>query len=170
MSATDEELHWADGQGVDHVTWGLIDFSISLLIFFWSNVLLDLYISWGGRYGMRSGKDGAGGGGAGEAPIDLEEYERLELRESTEGGPRTPQTPARAGNNNNNDNSPAQPLGIKTIMRNGAKTSGHANGNGHANGYANGHVNGFGEERQEQQHVLFNEEEDVDPFDDARQK
>lgn len=51
MSATDEELRWADSKGVDSITWGLIDFSISLAIFFWSNVLIDLYVSWGGKNG-----------------------------------------------------------------------------------------------------------------------
>lgn len=51
MSATDEELRWVDGMGVDHVTWGLIDFSISLAIFFWINVLIDTYVGWGGRGG-----------------------------------------------------------------------------------------------------------------------
>lgn len=51
MSGTDEELRWADSKGLDHITWGLIDFSVSLAIFFWSNVLIDLYIAWGGRNG-----------------------------------------------------------------------------------------------------------------------
>lgn len=51
MSATDEELRWADAQGVDHATWGLIDFSASMLMFLWINVLVDLYVSYGGRYG-----------------------------------------------------------------------------------------------------------------------
>ena len=158
MSATDEELHWADNQGVDHVTWGLIDFSISLLIFFWSNVLLDAYIGWGGRYGMRNGA-GSKGETSGAGGADLEEYERLELRESTEGGPRTPtpQTPATAIN----DDSDRHHGSKAATMRNG-----HANGNG----YANGHVNGG--YKEEQQHVLFDddeeEEEDEDPFDDSR--
>lgn len=35
MSATDEELHWADAKGIDHITWGLIDFSVALLLFLW---------------------------------------------------------------------------------------------------------------------------------------
>jgi hypothetical protein len=51
MSATDEELRWADAQGLDHATWGLIDFSISMLVFLWINVLVDLYVVYGGRYG-----------------------------------------------------------------------------------------------------------------------
>ena len=40
MSATDEEMRWADARGVDHVTWGLIDFSIAFAIFFWSKCVL----------------------------------------------------------------------------------------------------------------------------------
>lgn len=55
MSATDEELRWADGKGeyafvllthplltllpilgLDHITWGLIDFSLSFVIFLWA--------------------------------------------------------------------------------------------------------------------------------------
>lgn len=54
MSATDEELRWADGRGVDHATWGLIDFSLSMLVFLWINVLVDLYVNFGGRYGART--------------------------------------------------------------------------------------------------------------------
>ncbi|WFC99058.1 hypothetical protein MYAM1_001794 [Malassezia yamatoensis] len=45
MSATDEELRWADAKGVDHVTWGMIDFSVALLLFFWMNVLIDTEIA-----------------------------------------------------------------------------------------------------------------------------
>ena len=51
MSATDEELRWADARGVDHATWGLIDFSASMLMFLWINVLVDLYVGYGGSYG-----------------------------------------------------------------------------------------------------------------------
>lgn len=35
MSATDEEMRWADSRGVDYVTWAMIDFSIALVLFFW---------------------------------------------------------------------------------------------------------------------------------------
>ncbi|PWN42333.1 hypothetical protein IE81DRAFT_280799, partial [Ceraceosorus guamensis] len=52
MSATDEELHWANDQGVDHITWGLIDFSIASIFFLWANMLVDLYTSSGGKRGM----------------------------------------------------------------------------------------------------------------------
>ncbi|WFD31074.1 hypothetical protein MSPP1_002105 [Malassezia sp. CBS 17886] len=55
MSATDEELRWADAKGVDHVTWALIDFSVAFLIFFWSNVLIDTFVQYGGRYGLAGG-------------------------------------------------------------------------------------------------------------------
>ncbi|KAN0066525.1 hypothetical protein ACQY0O_000619 [Thecaphora frezii] len=51
MSATDEELRWAHGRGVDHATWGMIDFSVSMVVFLWINMLLDLFISHGGMYG-----------------------------------------------------------------------------------------------------------------------
>jgi len=51
MSGTNDELQWADSQGIDHITWGLIDFSLSLGLFFWANVLIDLYTSSGGRSG-----------------------------------------------------------------------------------------------------------------------
>lgn len=54
MSATDEELHWADDQGVDGGTWGLIDFSWAFFVFFYTSVLVDKYTSWGGRYGQRN--------------------------------------------------------------------------------------------------------------------
>lgn len=52
MSATDEEMRWANSKGVDHVTWGLIDFSIAFVLFLWMNVLIDTYIGYGGRYGL----------------------------------------------------------------------------------------------------------------------
>lgn len=62
MSATDEELHWADAKGVDHVTWGMIDFSVALVLFLWikyvplsRSVLIDTYIGYGGRYGLARG-------------------------------------------------------------------------------------------------------------------
>lgn len=52
MSATDEEMRWADSLGVDHVTWGLIGFSFGFLIFLWANVLIDTYVGYGGHYGL----------------------------------------------------------------------------------------------------------------------
>lgn len=64
MSATDEELRWADGRGVDHITWGLIDFSIAFALFLWFNVLLELYTKSGGRYGCRQNGDASGSGAA----------------------------------------------------------------------------------------------------------
>lgn len=58
MSATDEEMRWGNSKGVDFVTWGLVDFSVAFVIFFWSkcvladSVLIDAYIGYGGRYGL----------------------------------------------------------------------------------------------------------------------
>lgn len=55
MSATDEEMRWADAKGVDHVTWALIDFSVAFTLFLWFNVLIDTYVGYGGRYGLAAG-------------------------------------------------------------------------------------------------------------------
>ena len=52
MSATDEEMRWADAKGIDYVTWGLIDFSVAFLLFLWFNILIDTYVGYGGRYGL----------------------------------------------------------------------------------------------------------------------
>lgn len=46
MSATDEELRWADAKGVDHVTWGMIDFSVALLLFLWIKYVLLTYLAY----------------------------------------------------------------------------------------------------------------------------
>ncbi|WFD35061.1 hypothetical protein MCUN1_001909 [Malassezia cuniculi] len=62
MSATDEEMRWAHSKGVDHVTWGLIDFSVAFVIFFWTNVLIDAYIYYGGRYGLSGAPSEEDGG------------------------------------------------------------------------------------------------------------
>lgn len=56
MSATDEEMRWADAKGVDYVTWALIDFSVAFTLFLWFNVLIDTYIGYGGRYGLAGGQ------------------------------------------------------------------------------------------------------------------
>lgn len=63
MSATDEELRWADNQGVDAITWGLIDFSIAFFLFFWANVLIDFYVGQGGMYGSKTRAAQAAGSG-----------------------------------------------------------------------------------------------------------
>lgn len=143
MSATDEELHWADDQGVDHITWGLIDLSIAFAIFFWSNVLIDFYTGWGGRYGLRdpAGRSSRNGSFGPSGAADLEEYERLELRESTEGGPRTPRRRASVGaNGNHQKQQPHRPQ-------------------------ANGGASKQEQDGAENRHVLF-DEEDRDPFHD----
>ena len=46
MSATDEELRWADAKGVDHVTWGMIDFSVALLLFLWIKYVFLAYLAY----------------------------------------------------------------------------------------------------------------------------
>ncbi|MCO5583355.1 hypothetical protein L7F22_037265 [Adiantum nelumboides] len=85
MSATDEELRWADNQGVDAITWGLIDFSIAFFLFFWANVLIDFYVSQGGMYGSRTRAQSAGGAGialerqAGSTNQSSSLYARLSL-------------------------------------------------------------------------------------------
>lgn len=77
MSATDEELRWADARGVDHATWGLIDFSASMLMFLWINVLVDLYVGYGGRYGAAKRNATLARGGDREAQRSL--YSRVSL-------------------------------------------------------------------------------------------
>ncbi|PWN53118.1 hypothetical protein IE53DRAFT_339417 [Violaceomyces palustris] len=80
MSATDEELKWANDRGVDHATWGLIDFSVSLAMFFWFNVLVDSYISFGGRYGASKFRSRQIAGVAGlSGPEARLEYSRLSM-------------------------------------------------------------------------------------------
>lgn len=54
MSATDEEMRWADAQGIDGGTWGMIDFSWAFFVFFYTSVLVDKYTAWGGRCGQRN--------------------------------------------------------------------------------------------------------------------
>uniref|UniRef100_V5F2Q8 YTP1 n=2 Tax=Kalmanozyma brasiliensis (strain GHG001) TaxID=1365824 RepID=V5F2Q8_KALBG len=85
MSATDEELRWADARGVDHATWGLIDFSASMLMFFWINVLVDLYVGYGGRYGAAKRNAALARGGDGEAQASSALYARLSLGNGHEG-------------------------------------------------------------------------------------
>lgn len=79
MSATDEELRWADSQGVDHATWGLIDFSASMLMFLWINVLVDLYVGYGGQYGAARKNAAQARGEDSEAQASTSLYSRLSL-------------------------------------------------------------------------------------------
>lgn len=53
-SATNEEMHWADAQGIDGSTWVMMDFSWAFMVFFYTCVLVDKYTSWGGRFGQRN--------------------------------------------------------------------------------------------------------------------
>ncbi|KAL9932648.1 hypothetical protein V8E36_008347 [Tilletia maclaganii] len=62
MSATDEELQWADKVGGGEqgsITWGLVDFTIALALFLWFNILIDLYVRWGGYRGLAGGSTGS---------------------------------------------------------------------------------------------------------------
>jgi len=45
MSATDEELHYVDNMGLDHVTYVLILFSVAFIIYALTNLLLNWYSS-----------------------------------------------------------------------------------------------------------------------------
>ncbi|WRT67344.1 uncharacterized protein IL334_004314 [Kwoniella shivajii] len=47
MSATDEEMHNADGLGIDHVTYALFDFSLSFLLYLIITFLVHLYSNSG---------------------------------------------------------------------------------------------------------------------------
>ncbi|KDN44529.1 hypothetical protein K437DRAFT_224894 [Tilletiaria anomala UBC 951] len=174
MSGTDEELHWANDQGVDHITWGLIDFSISFIIFLWSNILIELYMRWGGRYGMRAGGTSApagdeAGAGARLGGMELEGYEQLELRDSIDGGPQMPMaalassapTHAAGEEAEVRTSRPSQPQprqGSKNASARITPSLPNRKASSPANGNAHGH---------EKQHVLFDEdEENKDPFDD----
>ncbi len=163
MSATDEELRWADGQGLDHITWGLIDLSIAFVIFAWSNVLIDKYVEWGGRYGQRKDKQGSG---IEVGPEEAEEYERLELRESTDGRPRASSGFAAGARAAARSVLPA----IATGGGGGSSSSGsnsppHHQPPAYSNA-VNGKAHSNGKAEPEPQHVLFDDEdeEDRDPF------
>lgn len=47
MSATDEELRYADGLGIDHVTYAMFVFSLSFLLFLYITFLIHLYSNSG---------------------------------------------------------------------------------------------------------------------------
>lgn len=159
MSATDEELRWADGNGIDHITWGLIDFSIAFFLFVWFNILLDLYTTSGGRYGAR-----------------------VSARSTTESGPwysRLGQG-ARDGDDGQTSNS-ASSMPMRSLNGNQERDSVEGGG-GIRNGGANGpraDKGGYGDHGSEEEssieaesHVLFDEgdldAEEIDPFDDER--
>jgi len=87
MSATDEELRWADSLGVDHVTYALIMFSAAFVIFLHVCLLIHLYM-FGGVNGDNLRKEGGvrleanGNGhpvGNGYVPVMAGEAEVFEL-------------------------------------------------------------------------------------------
>ncbi|MCO5570192.1 hypothetical protein L7F22_023910 [Adiantum nelumboides] len=162
MSATDEELRWADSYGVDHITWGLIDFSISFFLFLWANVLIDLYTSQGGRYGSarkaaasatagRSGRAGlaeSGGLRSLYSRVSMGESAPLRVDEDSEEG-------VVSGSSGSLEMNRLEDKRAKNH-----RSDAQMNGNGTGNG-GEGH------------HVLFDEDEDEDdddPFDDERRR
>lgn len=159
MSATDEELHWADGMGVDHITWGLIDFSVSFFLFVWFNILLDLYTTYGGRYGARvSTRSGATEAGPwysrlGQSGGQAGDSASLPMR-SLNGPSNGNGTQARGGADNNGS------------LDNGVRAAKEAYGERGSDGRSSAE-NG-------ETHVLFDETdedvdaEELDPFDDER--
>ncbi|KAL7424243.1 hypothetical protein Q5752_001829 [Cryptotrichosporon argae] len=87
MSATDEEMHAADGAGIDHVTYALADFSMSFLIYLVITALVGLYMGTG----KNAQRDWAGEAEAAAAGVDTgtgsgrregEGYRKIEGRES----------------------------------------------------------------------------------------
>lgn len=178
MSATDEELKWADGRGVDHITWGLIDFSIAFALFFWFNVLLELYTTSGGRYGCRDANGNSNLASRAERGESGNRawYSRLTSRStSARAGAAMQMNPlSRTG-----DSSP-------TGSGSGSGSDRTAiNGRARAGGKKKGNREDYSDDEQddatETTHVLFDEDEgdedarslrgsqlDVDPFDDRR--
>lgn len=84
LMSTDEEMRWADGKGVDHGTWGMIDLSFSLLLFLWINVLVDLYVGYGGRYGAAKKNAAQARGADRETQPTRSLYSRLSLGQTGE--------------------------------------------------------------------------------------
>ncbi|KAK0534074.1 hypothetical protein OC835_002799 [Tilletia horrida] len=191
MSATDEELRWADAQGVDAVTWGLIDFTIALAFFLWFNVLIDLYVSLGGYKGQAGGvqssvsasgrlEQGLSRAGGGRR---RREYVPLSRRSESGGGvtasllPNGGQVEEEEGAMLASEAKPKktgskQPLrGILANHRSGEGVD-EVDGEGQKEmkvsaSLGNGHAGSNG---HQQHHVLFAEsdDEDEDPFDDEQ--
>lgn len=157
MSATDEELRWADSWGVDSITWGLIDFSLSFLLFFWVNVLVDLYVSEGGRYGSRNKNAAqAQSGSASLLETATSTYARLSTDDFNED--RTAIGSGESANNSHNS------FELDRVNKQGRRIN-------------NAEKREFTLERGEEdaQHVLFdnedvNDENGDDPFDDERRQ
>ncbi|KZO89921.1 putative membrane protein [Calocera viscosa TUFC12733] len=84
MSATDEELRWADSLGVDHVTYSLILFSAAFIIFLHVCLLMHLYM-YAGKNGdlVREGgvklENGHVVNGHAYVPVDVGDAEVFEL-------------------------------------------------------------------------------------------
>lgn len=185
MSATDEELRWADGQGVDSITWGLLDFSFAFFLFFWANVLIDLYVSEGGRYGSRD-KNAArasagslsqaesvpltGGRGSGD-------YARLSLGNSNANSNEERMAVGSSGESADSLEMGRVRRGREAVNRRGNDQArfGKDGVRNHGNGHSEKHfaVEDGNDDNDElaPQHVLFDNEdgdEDADPFDDER--
>ncbi|EJT96770.1 hypothetical protein DACRYDRAFT_72823 [Dacryopinax primogenitus] len=81
MSATDEELRWADSLGVDHVTYSLILFSAGFVICLHACLLIHLYMYAGqnGDVAREGGVKLDNGNGHAYAPIHAGEAEMFEL-------------------------------------------------------------------------------------------
>lgn len=179
MSATDEELRWANGRGVDHITWGLIDFSIAFALFFWFNVLLELYTTSGGRYGCR------------DAPSSNSAASRSERGESSNSRGRAWYSRLSVGGNGDHSGGSGamqlNPLNNNSRGDTSPSGSGSSSDRTAINGAARKHTNNNSNSRRtddeysedEQTHVLFDDEEgdedaksihDADPFDDHRRR
>lgn len=153
MSATDEELKWGDSMGVDHITWGLVDFSVAFALFFWFNVLLDFYTSSGGRYGAKvAAETAASRGQAGEGGSSRAWYSRLSLGQRQQ--PESSQRPT-----GSHSSVPLQSLS------NGHAVSGHQQ-------RSLRNKEGYGSGDEGETHILFEDgdldAEEIDPFDDER--
>ncbi|PWN90231.1 hypothetical protein FA10DRAFT_266720 [Acaromyces ingoldii] len=162
MSATDEELRWADSYGVDHITWGLIDFSISFFLFLWANVLIDLYTSQGGRYGSaRKAAASATAGRSGRAGLAESGglrslYSRVSMGESA---------PLRVDEDSEEGVVSGSSGSLEMNRLEGKRAK-----NDRSDAQMNGNVTGNGGQGH---HVLFDDdedEEDDDPFDDERRR
>ncbi|KZT57347.1 membrane protein [Calocera cornea HHB12733] len=82
MSATDEELQWADSLGVDHVTYSLILFSAAFIIFLHVLLLIHIYM-YAGQSGDLVKEGGVklenGHGVNGYTPVHVADAEVFEL-------------------------------------------------------------------------------------------
>lgn len=161
MSATDEELRWGDSIGVDHITWGLVDFSIAFFFFLWFNVLLDFYTTSGGRYGAKASADAQSSAAEQGRTGGRAWYSRLSVGQR-------PSTTATAASG---DQQPLHFLeGQDRVPLRSMGLTGAANGRHNSSG--GGRARRGKEEYESddgQTHVLFEDDLDageLDPFDD----